>query len=65
MSMEQRCDGDRGLRYAGGAIAFETSVVEGGFMIHVATNNRPWIVIVEPDVDVSLLVAVTAYGLSE
>ena len=33
-------------------------------MIHVARNNRPWIVIVEPDVDVSLLVVVTAYEVS-
>jgi len=30
------------------ATAFEPSVVEGRFMIHVARNNRPWIVIVEP-----------------
>lgn len=47
------------------ATAFEPSVVEGRFMIHVATNNRPWIVIVEPDVDLSLLVIVTAYEVSE
>jgi hypothetical protein len=43
------------------AAAFEPSVVEGRFQIHVARNNRPWIVIVEPDVDVSLLVVVTVY----
>ena len=47
------------------ATAFEPSVVEGRFMIHVARNNRPWIVIVEPDVDASLLVVVTAYEVSE
>ena len=47
------------------ATAFEPSVVEGRFMIHVAMNNRPWIVIVEPDNDVSLLVVVTAYEVSE
>ena len=47
------------------ATAFELSVVEGRFMIHVARNNRPWIVIVEPDVDASLLVVVTAYEVSE
>jgi len=47
------------------AIGFEPSVVEGRFMIHVARNNRPWIVIVEPDIDASLLVVVTAYEVSE
>ena len=47
------------------AIGFEPSVVEGRFTIHVARNNRPWIVIVEPDIDASLLVVVTAYEVSE
>jgi hypothetical protein len=47
------------------ATAFEPSVVEGRFIDHVARNNRPWIVIVEPDVDASLLVVVTAYEVSE
>jgi hypothetical protein len=40
-------------------------VAEGRFMIHVARNNRPWIVIVEPDNDASVLVVVTAYEVSE
>jgi hypothetical protein len=47
------------------ATAFEPSAVEGRFMIHVVRNKRPWIVIVEPDVDASLLVVVTAYEVSE
>jgi hypothetical protein len=47
------------------ATGFERSVVEGRFMIHVARNNRPWIVIVEPDTDASVLVVVTAYEVSE
>ena len=47
------------------ATAFEPSVVEGRFMINVVRNNRPWIVIVEPDNDASLLVVVTAYEVSE
>jgi hypothetical protein len=47
------------------ATGFEPSVVEGRFMIHVARNNRPWIVIVEPDNDASRLVVVTAYEVSE
>ena len=47
------------------ATAFEPSVVEGRFMINVVRNNRPWIVIVEPDTDASLLVVVTAYEVSE
>ena len=47
------------------ATAFEPSVVEGRFMIHAKKNDRPWIVIVEPDSDASLLVVVTAYEVSE
>jgi len=47
------------------ATAFEPSVVEGRFMIRVARDSRPWIVIVEPDKDASLLVVVTAYEVSE
>ena len=47
------------------ATAFEPSVVEGRFMIHVARDSRAWIVIVEPDNDASLLVVVTAYEVSE
>ena len=47
------------------ATAFEPSVVEGRFMIHVACDRRPWIVIVGPDNDASLLVVVTAYEVSE
>ena len=47
------------------ATGFEPSVVEGRFMIHVTNNTRPWIVIVEPDTDASLLVVVTVYEVSE
>ena len=47
------------------ATAFEPSVVEGRFMIRVARDSRPWIVIVEPDNDASLLVIVTVYEVSE
>jgi hypothetical protein len=47
------------------ATAFEPSVVEGRFLINAVRNNRPWIVIVEPDTDASLLVVVTAYEVSE
>ena len=47
------------------ATVFEPSVVEGRFMVHVKKNDRPWIVIVEPDSDASLLVVVTAYEVSE
>jgi hypothetical protein len=55
-----RRDGGRRPRYA-----FEPSVVQGRFMIYVKNNDRPWIVIVEPDSDASLLVVVTAYEVSE
>ena len=39
-------------------------VVEGRFMIHVVHRQRPWIVIVEPDIDAKLLVVVTPYEVS-
>ena len=44
---------------------FEPNVVEGRFMIHVRHLQNPWIVIVEPDDDASLLVVATVYGVSE
>src|SRR5689334_16722483 len=47
------------------ATGFEPSVVGGRFMIHVVRNNRPWVVIVEPDTEASLLVVVTVYEVSE
>lgn len=47
------------------ATGFEPSVVEGRFMIHSRHVERPWIVIVEPDADVNLLVVVTVYEVSE
>ena len=47
------------------ATAFEPTVVEGRFMIQVASNNRRWMVIVEPDTDATLLVVVTVYEVSE
>ena len=47
------------------AMRSEASVVEGRFMIHATHNHRPWIVIVEPDVDAKLLVVVTPYEVSE
>lgn len=48
-----------------GATEFEPSVVEGRFMIHPRHAQRPWIVIVEPDAGVNLLVVVTVYEVSE
>ena len=47
------------------ATGFEPSIVDCTFMIHVAKNNRAWIVIVDPDADATLLVVVTAYEVSE
>jgi hypothetical protein len=47
------------------ATGFEPSVVEGRFMIHSRHVERPWIVIVEPDIDVNLLPVVTVYEVSE
>ena len=34
-------------------------------MIHATHSHRPWIVIVEPDVDAKLPVVVTSYEVSE
>ena len=47
------------------AMGYEPSVVEGRFMIYAVHKNRPWIVIVEPDVDSKLLVVVTPYEVSK
>ena len=43
---------------------YEPSVVDGRFMIHVTHQQRPWIVIVKPDVEAKLLVVVTVYEVS-
>jgi hypothetical protein len=47
------------------ATGYESSVVEGRFMIHVAHRRRPWIIVVEPDVDAKVLVIVTSYEVSQ
>lgn len=43
------------------ATELEANVVEGRFMIHARHQQRPWIVIVEPDADANVLVVVTVY----
>ena len=43
------------------ATGFGRSVVEGRFTIRSRYRNRSWIVIVEPDVEMELLVVVTVY----
>jgi hypothetical protein len=60
-----RRDGGRCPRYAGASDWVRTERCRRRFMIHVTNNTRPWIVIVEPDADASLLVVVTAYEVSE
>jgi hypothetical protein len=47
------------------ATGFEASVVEGRFMIRSRRGPSPWVVIVEPDVEASLLVVVTVYEVSQ
>ena len=47
------------------ATAFEASIVQGRFMIQTRRRQSPWIVIVEPDADASLLVVVTVYEVSQ
>ena len=43
------------------ATRWEPDAYEGRFKIHVRYWRRPWIVIVEPDAELHLLVVVTAY----
>ena len=43
------------------ASGFEPNVVEGRYMITTRQHGRPWIVIVEPDLEAKLLVIVTVY----
>ena len=47
------------------ATRYKPSVVEGRFMVYAVYQQRPWVVIVEPDVDAKLLVVVTPYEVSE
>lgn len=47
------------------ATRYEPSVVEARFMIHAVHQQRPWIVIVEPDADAKLLVVVTPYEVCQ
>jgi hypothetical protein len=66
LRMEQRCVTEVDVRaMLERATSFEPSVVEGRFMIPVTLQNRPWMVIVEPDLDEQLLVLVTVYEVSE
>jgi hypothetical protein len=46
------------------ATCYEPSAAEGRFMIHAIHQQRPWIVIVEPDVEAKLLVVVTVYEVA-
>lgn len=66
LRMEQRGVSEVDLRtMLERATRYEASVVEGRFMIHATHERRPWIVIVEPDIDARLLVVVTPYEVSE
>ena len=47
------------------ATRYEPSIIGSRFMIHAQHQNRPWVVIVEPDVDSKLLVIVTPYEVSK
>jgi hypothetical protein len=47
------------------AVDFQPSVAEGRFLIQVRHAQRPWIAVVEPDVDARLLVIVTVCEVSE
>lgn len=39
------------------------SIVAGRFMIETRHSGRPWIVVVEPDLDQQVLAVVTVYGV--
>ena len=47
------------------ATGFEASVVEGRFLIQTLRGQGPWVVIVEPDAEATLLVVVTVYEVSQ
>jgi hypothetical protein len=47
------------------ATGFEASVVAGRFMIQTRRGQSPWIVIVEPDAEATLLVVVTVYEVPQ
>ena len=47
------------------ATRFQLGVVLGRFMIRTRRGQSPWVVIVEPDADASLLVVVTVYEVSQ
>ena len=47
------------------ATGFESSVVAGRFMIQTQRGQGPWVVIVEPDAEATLLVVVTVYEVSQ
>jgi len=47
------------------ATGFEASVVKGRFMVQTRRGQSPWIVIVEPDAEATLLVVVTVYEVSQ
>jgi hypothetical protein len=64
MRMEQRGVTEVQLRaMLERATSYEPSVVEGRFMIHARHGHASWIV-VEPDIDATLLVVVTVYEVS-
>ena len=45
--------------------ACDPNVAGGRFMVHGRHLQKPWIVIVGPDADAKLLIAVTLYEVSE
>ena len=47
------------------AAGFRPNIVKGRFMIDTRHEGRPWLVIVEPDAEIRLLVVVTVYEVSE
>lgn len=47
------------------ATGFEASIVEGRFMIQTRRGQSPWVMIVEPGAEASLLVVVTVYEVSQ
>ena len=56
-----RRDRGRAASYAGASHRLRPQRRRWQFMIHVRHQQRPWLVIVEPDMDANLLVVVTVY----
>ncbi|ESQ12402.1 MAG: hypothetical protein N838_34665 [Thiohalocapsa sp. PB-PSB1] len=47
------------------ARAYRTDIVDGRWVIETRHNRGPWEIIVEPEIDIEILVVITAYPVGE